>query len=182
MAETSSDAASVVAFWRKAGPDRWFAKDEVFDADFRSKFLELHEQAAAGKLESWLATPEGALGLILLLDQFPRNCFRGTTQVYETDPLSRRMARRALDAGFDLQVEPALRLFFYLPFAHSEDLADQEISLSKGKALGEPYLKHAQGHYDIVKQFGRFPHRNVIFGRQTTDEEQAFLEAGGFAG
>lgn len=182
MSQTNPEAASVVAFWREAGPDKWFFKDPAFDAEFRSKFLALHERAAASELEDWVTTAEGALGLLLLLDQFPRNCFRGTTQVYATDPLSRRMARKALDAGFDMQVEPEIRVFFYLPFAHSEDLADQEISLTKNIALGEPYLKHAQGHYDIVKRFGRFPHRNVIFDRQTTAEEKAFLDAGGFAG
>lgn len=182
MPQTNPDAAAVVAFWRKAGPDKWFEKNPGFDDQFRSTFLALHERAAAGELESWTTTAEGALGLILLLDQFPRNCFRGTTQVYETDPLSRRMARKALDAGFDREVEPEIRVFFYLPFSHSEDLADQELALAKNKELGDLYLKHAQGHYDIVKRFGRFPHRNAIFGRQTTPEEQAFLDAGGFAG
>lgn len=176
------DAASVVAFWREAGPDRWFAKDAEFDRRFRETFLPLHEAAARGDLGAWAATPEGALALVVLLDQFPRNCFRGTPRMYATDALARAVAATALEAGHDKAVAPALRLFFCLPFGHSETLADQERSVALAADLGEPARSHALGHRDIIRRFGRFPHRNAILGRATTPEEQRFLDEGGFAG
>ncbi|MGE0283675.1 MAG: DUF924 family protein [Rhizobiaceae bacterium] len=182
MPQTDPNALSVVNFWRQAGPGRWFQKSTAFDDEFRSRFLALHEQASAGELDSWNVTPEGALGLLLLLDQFPRNCFRATTRMYESDPRARSIARIALEKGFDLGVEQELRVFFYLPFSHSERLEDQKIAVEKQRALGEEALKHAQGHYDIVERFGRFPHRNPILGRDTTPDEQKFLDEGGFAG
>ncbi|WP_374632170.1 DUF924 family protein [Ferrovibrio sp.] len=177
-----SDASGVVAFWREAGPERWFAKDAAFDAAFRDRFLDLHFAAARRECDGWMNSAEGALGLILLLDQFPRNCFRGTGHMYATDPLARRFAKQAMAAGLDAQVPADLRLFFYLPLSHSEDLADQEWAVELGRGLGEEPLSHAIGHRDIIKRFGRFPHRNPILGRETTPEEQVFLEGGGFAG
>lgn len=182
MAVDLKQSSGIVSFWLSAGPEGWFAKNDAFDRSFREKFAALHEKAAAGELADWLDAPESALGLLLLLDQYPRNSFRGTTRVYATDPLAREMARKAIAAGHDMKVERDLRVFFYLPFSHSEDMADQEFALEKNKALGAPYLEHAQGHHDIVQKFGRFPHRNAIFGRKTTPEEQAFLDAGGFKG
>jgi uncharacterized protein (DUF924 family) len=175
-------AAAVVAFWRDAGPARWFTKDAGFDQRFRERFHDLHFAAARRQLDGWLATAAGALALLLLLDQYPRNCFRGTGHMYATDPLARLFTRQALAQGLDQQVEPALRLFFYLPLSHSEDLADQERALALNAALGEPSRSHAQDHRDIVARFGRFPHRNAMLGRETTAEEAAFLKAGGFAG
>lgn len=179
---SARDAARVVAFWRAAGPERWFAKDEAFDRDFRERFDGLHFAAARRACDGWIAGAEGALALLLLLDQYPRNSFRGTGHMYATDPLARMFARQALDAGLDRQVEAQLRVFFYLPLSHSEDLADQERALALNRALGEPYVHHAQGHRDIVARFGRFPHRNAMLGRASTAEEEAFLRAGGFAG
>lgn len=179
---TTNESDAVVQFWREAGPDAWFAKNDDFDSEFRERFADLHAKAAAGELDGWLKAPYSALALILLLDQYPRNCFRGTTRVYATDPLARKAARAVLEAGFDQQIDRELRVFFYLPFSHSEAITDQEIGLAKGKELGEPYEEHAQGHYDIVKRFGRFPHRNGIFNRDTTPEEQKFLDDGGFKG
>lgn len=179
---TPPEAAAVAAFWREAGPTRWFTKDEAFDRQFRERFQALHFAAAARRCDDWMATAEGALALMLLLDQYPRNSFRGNGHMYATDPLARMFCRQALDAGLDRQVEPALRLFFYLPLSHSEDLADQRRALALNEALGEPYRSHAQGHLDIVARFGRFPHRNAMLGRSTTAEEQSFLDGGGFAG
>lgn len=180
---TNYPGAEVVEFWRDAGPEKWFAKSDAFDAEFRQRFLALHEQAAAGKLDHWLReSPYSALALMLLLDQFPRNCFRGTTRVYETDPQARKAARTAIEAGYDLLVEQPMRVFMYLPFAHSETIEDQRLSLEKARPLGPEVMKHAQGHHDIVERFGRFPHRNAIFGRETTPEEQKFLDDGGFKG
>ncbi len=179
---TPAEALAVVAFWRGAGEAAWFAKDAAFDAEFRERFLALHERAAAGVLESWAATAEGSLALLILLDQFPRNCFRGSARVYGCDPLARAVARAALAAGHDRQVEAALRVFFYLPFSHSEDAADQDLSVALNDPLGGENAASARGHQAIIARFGRFPHRNALLGRASTPEEQAFLDGGGFAG
>ncbi len=173
--------ADVVAFWRAAGPEHWFKKDAGFDADVRRRFLKLHEAAAAGKLTDWEASAEGALALLILLDQFPRNMFRGEARAFASDPLARAVASRAILNGFD-GAFPDLRGFFYLPFEHSEDLADQERGLTLYKAIGDAAgVKWAEIHADIIRRFGRFPHRNAVLGRVSTPEEQKFLDDGGFA-
>jgi len=175
--------AEVIAFWREAGPERWFEKNEVFDEAVRARFLALHERAAAGELKDWENSAEGTLALLLLFDQFPRNMFRGTARAFATDELARAIAAGALLKGFDAQVPSDLRTFLYLPFEHSEDMADQERGLALYTATGDQDdLKWAQIHADIIRRFGRFPHRNAALGRGTTPEEQAFLDAGGFAG
>jgi len=176
-------ASDIVAFWREAGPDRWFKKDTAFDDDIRRRFLGIHEAAAAGKLAAWERNAEGALALLILLDQFPRNMFRGQARAFATDPLARAVTAGALVRGFDAQVPREMRAFFYLPFEHSEDMADQERGLALYKAGGDADgLKWAELHADIIRRFGRFPHRNAVLGRTTTPEEQAFLDGGGFAG
>ncbi len=182
MSEHDSRATEVAHFWREAGAEKWFRKDVSFDADFRERFRELHFAAARRDLDSWADQPEGSLALMILLDQFPRNCFRGGGHMFATDPLARYFARKALTAGHDQQIEQALRIFFYLPFEHSENLEDQHISVEHSRPLGEELLKYAVEHRDIIQRFGRFPHRNKALGRETTPEEQAFLDAGGFAG
>lgn len=169
-----------VEYWRSAGAPRWFGKDAAFDTRLRDRFLSTYVAAGAGELEGWLATATGALGLVLLLDQFPRNAFRGTRRAYATDRLARKYAERAIDAGFDREVPEELRLFFYLPFAHSEVLEDQERSVELHERIG--YTANARRHRGIIRRFGRFPHRNPILGRPMTKDEQAFLDAGGFAG
>jgi uncharacterized protein (DUF924 family) len=179
---TPAAATEVVEFWRAAGPELWFAKDPAFDRRFRERFLDLHEQAAAGKLAAWGLTARGALALLLLLDQYPRNAFRGTPRVYATDALARRTAELAIAAGHDLEVPDELAVFVYLPFGHSEKLADQERSVELTRRLGASQLAHAEHHHDIVRRFGRFPHRNAILGRATTPAERRFLDEGGFAG
>ncbi|OZI58211.1 DUF924 family protein [Bordetella genomosp. 4] len=176
------EALAVVRFWRDAGADRWFNKSEAFDEEFRGRFLSLHEAAARGELDGWARTAEGALALLILLDQFPRNAFRGTARMYETDARARMIAHQAVDNGLDEQVEKALRVFFYLPFSHSENIQDQRRGVERNQRLGQPWLTHALGHADIIERFGRFPHRNPLLGRSTTAQEQAFLDAGGFAG
>jgi uncharacterized protein (DUF924 family) len=178
----ATDAAAVVTFWREAGPRRWFAKDPAFDAHFRARFLSLHEAATRGELAHWMSSSEGALALMILLDQFPRNAFRGTARMYATDGFARVLADAAIRAGHDRQIEADLRVFMYLPFGHSESLADQERSVALVRSLGEPHLSHAQGHHDIVQRFGRFPHRNPILGRTMRPEEQIYLDEGGFSG
>ena len=173
----------MVTFWREAGPKRWFAKDDAFDDEIRDRFLTTHEAAADGKLSAWEANADGALALLILLDQFPRNMFRGSARAFATDPLARAVTAGALVRGFDAQVDPTMRGFFYLPFEHAEDIADQERGLALYKASGDADgLKWAELHADIIRRFGRFPHRNAVLGRQTTPEEQAFLDSGGFAG
>lgn len=174
-------ARAVVSFWT-ASSVRWFQKDARFDHAFRERFLALHMDVAARRHDAWMASPNGALALLILVDQFPRNAFRGTGHMYATDPLARFYARQALEAGHMEHVEPDMRLFFCLPFAHSEDLADQEMSVALNGRLGEPWLAHALGHRDVIRRFGRFPHRNSMLGRITTSQEQAFLEGGGFRG
>jgi uncharacterized protein (DUF924 family) len=179
---TPNDATSVVQFWRDAGPTKWFAKNPAFDRLFHARYLLWHEAAARGELAHWAATAPGALALLLLLDQFPRNAFRGTPRMYATDGLARETASAAVDAGHDREVETGMQIFVYLPFGHSEDLADQDRSVALVARLGEPNLSRAEGHRSIVRRFGRFPHRNGILGRVTTAEEQGFLDEGGFAG
>ncbi|WP_439573961.1 DUF924 family protein [Phreatobacter sp.] len=172
----------IVRFWTEAGRERWFTKDEGFDGDFRRRFEALHWAAARRELDHWAESAEGLLGLLILLDQFPRNCFRRTGHMYATDPLARMIARNAVERGLDQQVPETVRLFVYLPFAHSEDLADQQLSVRLQSALGAEQEGHARGHHDIIVRFGRFPHRNRILGRETTAEEAEFLSEGGFAG
>jgi uncharacterized protein (DUF924 family) len=181
-ASTPPQAYSVVEFWREAGPSLWFAKDKAFDRRFRERLLTTHEAAARGDLDGWLATPYGALALILLLDQFPRNAFRGTPRMYATDVKARAATAAAVDAGHDQAVQKELRLFIYLPFGHSEALADQERSVALTEDLGEPDVSHAKRHRDIIRRFGRFPHRNPILGRVMTPDEQRYLDEGGYAG
>jgi uncharacterized protein (DUF924 family) len=176
-------AADILAFWREAGSDRWYNPDDGFDADLRSRYLELWQQAARGELSSWETTDEGALALTIVLDQFPRNMFRGDIRAYSTDALAREVASRAIARGADSRVEAALLEFLYMPLMHSEHLADQvrcvELFREAGNASN---LKYAEDHADIIRRFGRFPHRNRILGRATTADEQAFLDGGGFSG
>ena len=172
----------VLAFWREAGPSRWFKKDDAFDRDFRDRFLAAHEIASAGGLDDWLGSAEGALALCILLDQFPRNAFRGTPRLFASDAKAREVARAAVDAGFDAQVDPALRQFFYLPFMHSERLDDQELCVQLTNRIGDDSALYARLHRDIIARFGRFPHRNAVLGRQMQPEEQRFLDEGGFSG
>jgi uncharacterized protein (DUF924 family) len=175
-------AAEVVSFWRDAGPARWFRKDEDFDADFRRRFLETHEAARDGHLDAWLASAEGALALVILLDQFPRNAFRGTARAYATDAKARDVADAGIRAGFDLACDPALRSFFYMPFMHSEQLADLDRCVQLMEPLGGESLRFAIHHREIVQRFGRFPHRNAILGRDSTAEEERYIAEGGFSG
>jgi len=182
MSRPGQSPADIVAFWREVGPKRWFKKDAALDADIRRRFLDTYESAAAGELDAWQQTPDGALALLILLDQFPRNLFRGSARAFATDPQARAIASRAILNGFDAGFGN-MRTFFYLPFMHSEDLADQERALAFYRAHNATDgLKWAEEHADIIRRFGRFPHRNAALDRTTTAEEQAFLDSGGFAG
>jgi uncharacterized protein (DUF924 family) len=173
----------IIGFWRQAGPEKWFKKVIAFDEAIRLKFEPVHHAAARGEYDAWAASAEGALALLILLDQLPRNLYRSSGHAFATDPKARSIAHAAIDKGFDRQVEPILRNFFYLPFEHSEDLADQDYSVALCAEAGvADDLKWAGIHRDIIARFGRFPHRNQALGRVTTPEEQAFLDEGGFAG
>ncbi|WP_276809443.1 DUF924 family protein [Castellaniella defragrans] len=173
-------ARAVVSFWREAGPARWFAKDAAFDVEFRERFRAAHFAAARRELEDWLEHAESALALILLLDQYPRNAFRGTGHMYATDGLALAYARRSL--CFLERIEPALRGFVCLPFMHAEDLAVQEESVALYAREVPASLHWAVEHRDIIRRFGRFPHRNGALGRTSTSEEERFLDEGGFGG
>ena len=181
-AATNAEIDRILNFWRAAGPEKWFAKDDEFDARVRRELLELHFAAARRELDGWLASAPGALAVALLLDQVPRNALRGTAHMFATDPLARSFARRAVAAGLDREVALDLRVFVYMPFEHSEDLADQDLAVELIRPLGGVYERYAIEHRDVIRRFGRFPHRNALLGRETTAEERAFLDAGGFAG
>lgn len=175
-----TQAGQVVDFWREAGVGQWFARNDAFDARIRQQFEALHFAAARREHEDWLEDAQGALALLLLLDQFSRNLFRGSAHAWATDPLARHYAARALTAGHDQAFEPALRAFFYLPWEHSEAAADQARSVELFRALGDrTYLDYAIEHQKVIARFDRFPHRNRALGRETTPGEQAWLDAGG---
>ena len=175
-------AARVVQFWRSAGPGRWFKKDTAFDDEFRLRFASEHDAAARDALGDWADTAEGALALMILLDQYPRNSFRGTARMFATDPKALMIAKQAIAHGFDQTVDAELRRFFYLPFMHSEQPAEQDRCLELYAPIGDEPMRYAVMHRDIIARFGRFPHRNALLGRTTTVEEQRFLDEGGFAG
>lgn len=174
-------SADVVSFWREAGPLRWYKKDPAFDAELRERFEGAHLAAARRELDGWAETAEGAPALLILLDQVPRNIFRGTAHAFATDALARRFARAAIAAGHDRAVEPPLRQFFYLPFEHSEAIEDQERAVALTASDPDTH-RWANLHRDIIARFGRFPHRNPALARDTAPDEVAFLADGGFGG
>ncbi|HEX2760960.1 MAG TPA: DUF924 family protein [Rhizomicrobium sp.] len=180
------DPEAVIDFWRAGGPKMWFAADTDFDRSCR-QFEDAHLLAARGGLTGWEGTAPGALALVLLADQIPRNIYRGSAHAFATDPLALAVADRALARGFDTQTAADLRMFFYLPFEHHEDAQSQARALALFETLaaqtGDPViLDYARLHRDLIARFGRFPHRNAVLGRTTTAEEAAYLAQGGFAG
>lgn len=183
-------AADVLLFWfgppaeRGKAHKRWFVKDSAFDAEISERFLPLYEEASAGRRAHWKAQAADCLALVIVLDQFPRNMFRGTPRAFESDSLALEAARHALERGFDRGMLTVERLFLYLPFEHSEAAADQERACELMKPLDalQPELdayRYAVLHRDIIARFGRFPHRNAILGRSSTPEEIAFLRGPG---
>ena len=174
----------IVDFWFvEHGPDHWFGGGEAFDQTIRSRFGDVVETALAGELTDWEATPIGALALCLLLDQFPRNLFRGSARAFGGDERARAVVSSAIEQGFDLSLTEPQRLFLYLPFEHSESLADQRHGLSLISDLnGNPdWIDHAALHLSVIRWFGRFPQRNDALGRETTEAEALFLKSiGGF--
>jgi uncharacterized protein (DUF924 family) len=184
---SATDAEEIVGFWREAGPTLWFAADAGFDAAIRERFEPVHWQACANRLASWEQDAPGALALLLLTDQFPRNLYRGNAHAFASDAMARGVADRALARGFDKIAEPGLRQFFYMPFQHHEDMTSQaravllfeQLAAETGDGQG---LRYARLHAELIARFGRFPHRNAVMGREPTPEEITYLAQGGFAG
>lgn len=203
MAKTVQSAAnieSVLEFWFGRGSTAteiadqktplWWSKNDRIDRQIAERFTATTEAAAAGQLDRWRETPRGLLALIISTDQFPRNIHRGTPRAFSCDPIALRLAAACADSGADRRLAPIQRVFAYLPFEHSEQLADQRRSVALYQFLAENaaaaerelfdgYLDYARRHHDIIERFGRFPHRNAILGRQSSDEERAFLEQPG---
>ncbi len=187
-----SRSTEILDFWfgKPDDPDygkyrkMWFTKNLECDQEVRSRFLQTYQQAAAGELDDWKETPLGCLALIILLDQFPRNMFRGQPQAFATDSQALTYAKYAVERGFDQELLPTQRQFIYLPFEHSENLADQHQCVELFSSLKD-YPECASGvdyayrHHKVIERFGRFPHRNEILRRETTPEEAEFLKQPG---
>ncbi len=177
-------AQGVVRFWfEEAGRAKWFRGGREFDSEIRRRFSSCHAAASAGILDAWRATPKGALALILLLDQFSRNLFRRDAKAFAADPFCRLIAAGAIRRRFDMAAPVSARPFFYMPFMHSEDPADQRrcVALFKARLPAGGNLPFAIEHCQIIERFGRFPHRNAVLGRRSTPAEEAFLRQGGFS-
>ena len=181
-------ACELIATWREAGPRRWFAKDAAFDAALSERFGASHREAAGGRLSHWVETADGALAFVLLTDQLSRHLHRGSALAFATDPLARAAAEQALRRGFDRAAPVELRPFLYMPFEHAEDAATQARSVALfaryAQEAGDPrgFLRHALIHQEVIRRFGRFPHRNAMLGRTPSQAERLFLDGGGFAG
>lgn len=172
-------AEAILAFWfKEIQPAQWFQSSADFDEEIRTRFLSDYETALNGTYDPWLKDAEGALALIIMLDQFPRNMFRGTARMYEADAKALDCARQAVAKGHDQLLTPQQRGFIYLPFEHSEDLTDQETSVALFESMkdAEPvYYDYALKHLEVIKEFGRFPHRNILLGRENTAAEEKYL-------
>lgn len=178
------DARKVLEFWFGQGPKAWFDKDHSFDEGIRDRFLTLWETAHAGRLDAWTDAPGSCLALVIVLDQFPRNMFRGSARAFASDSRARATARLLIDRGWDRALTPHERMFAYLPFEHSESFADQERSLALMNEIAvhpetADMPRWAKAHLDIIRRFGRFPHRNAALGRESTAEEIEFLRQPG---
>jgi uncharacterized protein (DUF924 family) len=169
----------VLSFWFGEHRQDWFAKDPAFDAEIRARFLALHEAAAQGGFAHWADEPRSCLALVIVLDQFPRNMFRGEARAFATDALARAAARAIIERGWNQQMTQAEQLFAYLPFEHSESLADQDLSCELMKGFDAQQLRYALRHREIIQRFGRFPHRNSLLGRESTAAELEFLKLPG---
>lgn len=187
---------AVLDFWFMPAADgshdvqRWFRRDDAFDAAIRAQFMDVHEAAARGELAAWNAQPQGALALLIVLDQFSRNLLRDSPRAFAQDAQARAIAHDMVERGDDQKLEPIERAFVYLPFEHSEDAADQKCSVAlferleqsvpaAQKSLHAVFSDYARQHAEIIEHFGRFPHRNAVLGRASTPEEMAFLKLPG---
>ena len=175
----------VLDFWLgEVGPDGWYAVVPEVDETIRRRFMDLWQLAGQGALAGWCATARGALAFLIVTDQMPRNMFRGDGRAFATDAAARDAARAAVARNHDLALPEPERVFFYMPFEHSEDAADQDWSVALMAARlpegGADFAPHAAAHREIIRRFGRFPYRNAALGRVSTAAEEAFLAAGGY--
>lgn len=175
----------VLSFWLdEVGPKGWYREDEALDAQIREKFLTTWEAACQGKFSLWLTYPSGALAYIILMDQFPRNMFRGCARAFASDKAALAAAKCAIDKGWDLKIDEPARQFFYMPLMHSENLCDQErcvrLMCERMPEHGRDNLLHARAHREVIRKFGRFPYRNAALSRETTAPEAAYVNNGGY--
>jgi uncharacterized protein (DUF924 family) len=185
MPKLPDSAGTVLDYWTDIGPQGWYTGGDDLDTEIRNRFLDDWEVAASGGYRNWLFCARGMLAYLILTDQFPRNMFRGDPRSFATDAMAREAAMRAWKHGLDMEIDPPLRQFFYLPFMHAETSIDQSRSVCLMKARmpqGNDNLLHAQVHREIIRRFGRFPYRNEALGRRSTAEEIAFLDGGGYRG
>jgi uncharacterized protein (DUF924 family) len=180
-----SNPEEVLDFWLgEVGPEGWFAGGDALDAEVRDRFADLWRAAAEGGLDHWIDGPGPSLAFIVVTDQFPRNMFRGTALAFSTDAMALAAARAVTAAGWDIAAPEPDRQFFYLPFEHSEEIADQDRAVSlfaeRMPETGAATLLHARAHRDIIRRFGRFPSRNSALGRESTPEEAVFMAEGGY--
>ncbi|WP_170605240.1 DUF924 family protein [Ruegeria arenilitoris] len=175
----------VLSFWLdEVGPDGWYIQDETLDTSIRERFLPTWKAACEGRFSMWLTYPSGSLAYIILMDQFPRNMFRGSKQAFATDRAALSAAKCAVDKGWDMKIDEPARQFFYLPMMHSENLCDQErcvrLMCERMPEFGTSNLLHARAHREVIRQFGRFPYRNEALERATTEHEAAYVNSGGY--
>ena len=180
-----SSPERVLSFWLdEVGPDGWYKEDEELDQRIRDEFLDLWQSATEGALSMWLTYPSGALAYLILTDQLPRNMFRGSAKAFATDRAAVAVAKSAIDKNWDLKIDEPARQFFYLPLMHSENLCDQDrcvrLMCNRMTETEDTHLMHARAHREVIRQFGRFPYRNDALERNTTTQEQAYVESGGY--
>ncbi|MEM1048768.1 MAG: DUF924 family protein [Pseudomonadota bacterium] len=180
---TIASSFDVLEFWWDAGPQKWWSRDDAFDREIRARFEATHIAAAGGGLDAWGETPDGAMALTIVLDQFSRNLHRESSDAFAHDATALVLARASIERGFHRAFPSPARCFFALPLMHAEDMAAQEEAVDFCRLHGDAEnYKAALEHLDIIRRFGRFPHRNAVLGRETTDAEWRFLDTGGFKG
>lgn len=175
----------VLSFWLdEVGPEGWYIQDDALDAKIRDRFLDTWKAASEGQFSLWLTYPSGSLAYIILMDQFPRNMFRGSKQAFASDRAALAAAKCAVDRGWDLKIDEPARQFFYLPLMHSENLCDQErcvrLMCERMPEQGDSHLLHARAHREVIRKFGRFPYRNEALERSSTEPETAYVSNGGY--
>ncbi|GAB5445813.1 DUF924 family protein [Gymnodinialimonas sp.] len=177
-----TNPADVVTFWLTAGPEKWYVQDAAFDQAIRDQFGEVWHAADSGQMPDWAQDASGALALVILLDQFPRNMFREDSRAFATDAKALEVTEDCLSKGWDLEIAEPERQFIYMPFMHSEDMAHQNrgVELMDTRMTTGNNALHARAHREIIARFGRFPYRNAALGRDMTPEEQVFIDGGGY--
>ena len=177
------DVEKIIQFWSSIGPKGWFTKDADVDAQITSQFTDLHEKAARGELDDWVKEPKACLAYIILLDQLSRNMFRGDRRAFAQDAKAVQAALYAAEHDHERQVDSQLATFLFMPFMHSESIVHQDLCAKLLHRMGAfMTLDHLIWHRDLIRRFGRFPHRNAVLGRHTSAAEQLYLDSGGFKG